>query len=84
MRTVIHNNVAVSVYDMYGMVDLMSEETNRSAQIFYSKGVWELQLYWVDDGGKLCQHYEYITFNNKSKSLDAGVVWVVDGQWLRN
>lgn len=70
------------IFDMYGMLDIRTETTNRTCQVFQNEGRWELHLYWVRKG-VIYKHYEVMYYDNKTDATLNGKDWVVDGRWLR-
>lgn len=82
MRIEIYKNMQLDIFDMYGITDIRSNETNRWAQIFYNRSAgWELHLYWYEDG-EIKKHYEILNHETKMEAVTAGKDWVVERQWL--
>ena len=77
-----YKGVLLDTFDMYGLTDIRSIDTNRHAQMLCHAGVWELRLYWNEDG-VIKEHYETLHHNTKPEASTAAKNWVVEGQWLR-
>lgn len=78
----LYNGMKLDIFDMYGITDIRSVETNRYAQIFCQAGIWELHLYWNEDG-VIKEHYEVLHHKTKPEASTAGKDWVVEGRWLQ-
>lgn len=79
MKTINHKDILLDIYDRYGLVDIRTETTNRSAQICRCDETWETHLYW-NENGLINRHNVILTSGNKEKAVDKGKEWVVNGQ----
>lgn len=72
----VHKGVELDIFNMYGIVDIRASTTNRSAQITHDRHVevWELHLYWDEDGNKMCDNMNR-SHLDKESAADAGKDW---------
>lgn len=78
MKIETYDGIELNIFDMYGVVDIRTIETDRIAQIFCENREWQLHLYWIENG-EFAKHFEILTFDTKPATVVAGKEWVVNG-----
>jgi hypothetical protein len=73
-----YKGMALDIFDMYGIVDIRSTQSNRSAQVLFADNEWQVHLYWTENG-ELNKHFEILTINNKPGAEILGKDWVTLG-----
>ena len=72
-----HQGVELSVFNMYGLVDIRAGHINRTAQVYHN-GVWKLNVYWEENGEYLADWKTHI-YPTKEKAVSIGKDWVALG-----
>lgn len=84
MNKSLYNGVELDIFDMYGIIDIRTSESNRIAQIFCKDRKWYLHLYWIENGN-FSEHFETLMHVSKPDAVVAGKEWVVNGtHWYWN
>jgi len=76
MYTEIHNNIELSLFDMYGVLDIRGYK-NRCAQIELVDGRWNAKFFWYDEQNQICIH-DPEEYTNKESAKLAGMNWVTN------
>ena len=75
MREEIYNGKRISIFDMYGVVDIRTEDGRRSAQINNElEDTWEIHLYWVGEG-RINKYYDTKYAKTKEEAMEIGKKW---------
>ena len=77
MHTETHDSIELSVFDMYGVLDIRGYG-DRCAQIEMVNGRWQAKFFWYDKQNQLCMHDPEEHTSKESAKL-AGMNWVVYG-----